>query len=385
MNLELLKPEVQEWISSNLNSPLPQLAFQKSPFPNISTSELLTQINSKKKLKSKVKWLTKEKNIIYPPSLNLEQSSSWETATYKAQLFRNANQILDLTGGFGIDSLAFAETATVIHTEPHLELQSIAERNFKTLKKNIKSYHASAKEIIEKFPSSSYYYLDPSRRDENQNKVFLISDLNPNPVEIIKKIQTFKKIVIKLSPLFDLTALAKVFSNASCFHIIAVRNEVKEILVEIDEEKNKYLEIKAINLSTDDEVYHFIWQEAYKPQTFCGVKSYLYEPNVAIQKTQNFLKLETQFNITKLAPNTHLWAADEFFANFPGRVFKFLKPLENLKKELKNESVQIIHRNFPEKIQVLKKRYKFRADGQKPVFFTSDTESNLCFWAKQMK
>lgn len=385
MNLELLRPEVQEWISLNLNTPLHQLAFQKSPFSNISTLELLTQIKGKKKLKSKVEWLSKKDNIIYPPSLNLEQSSSWSTASYKAKLFRNASQISDLTGGFGIDSLAFAEIAPVVHTEPDLELQNIAKQNFKTLEKNIQSHHLSAEEIIEKFPLSTHYFIDPSRRDANKNKVFLMADLNPNPVEIMKKIQGFKKIVIKLSPLFDLTVLADFFSQASCFHVVAVKNEVKEILVEIDQENNNHLKIKAINLDTDDDIYQFYWQEKYQPRKFCGVKKYLYEPNAAIQKTQNFLSLEKNFNLTKLAPHTHLWTADEYFKNFPGRVFKFLKPLENFKKELKNKSIQVIHRNFPEKIHVLRKRYQFHADGQNPVFFTSDCEKNICFWAEQMR
>lgn len=386
MNTNILKPEVQDWIRKHKNEILQNLAFKKSPFSQVSMQELLVQINGIKKLKNKVEWLSKTDNILYPPSLNLEQSSSWETAKYKANIFEENKEIIDLSGGFGIDSIAFAKKSLkVTHLEPNEELQNIAKHNFKTLNLPIDSQAISAEDFLKNNKKTDGFFLDPSRRDKNKNKVFLLEELSPNPLEILNKIPVFSKILIKLSPLFDLNSILEKFPSIDTIHIVAVKNEVKEILVEINQNDVKKTKIKAVNLASFHEDYIFYWEDSYKTISFGSLQRFIYEPNASIQKSQNFNHLEQKFGLQKLATNTNLWSSDELYLDFPGRIFEFTKNVNNLKKELKNKSIQIIHRNFPENINVLKKRYKFTPDGTLPLFFTSDREKNLIFWAKSIK
>ena len=108
LNKALLQPEVQEFINNNLKTDLPQLILRGSDFPQISIQEIATQIETKRKAEKKIPLWFSTENIIYPKSLNLEQTSSQITATYKAEQIEGKS-LIDLTGGFGIDSFFFAE------------------------------------------------------------------------------------------------------------------------------------------------------------------------------------------------------------------------------------------------------------------------------------
>ena len=103
MNKDLLHTEVQLFINQNLNSDLTKLVLRGSPFPHIRIQELVEQIKSKSKVKRKLPVWFHSKQIFYPNSIHLEQSSSEITAKYKASLV-SGHDLIDLTGGFAIDT-----------------------------------------------------------------------------------------------------------------------------------------------------------------------------------------------------------------------------------------------------------------------------------------
>ena len=72
---KITAPEVQKYISENLNSDLTKLLLKKSPFPEVSMQEIAQQIKGKQIAAKKFPFLLKE-NIVFPPHLNLEQASS---------------------------------------------------------------------------------------------------------------------------------------------------------------------------------------------------------------------------------------------------------------------------------------------------------------------
>ena len=133
MNSKLLHPEVQQFIEAHLNTDLSKLIFKGSPFNEVSIQEIATQIAAKKKAKSKLPSWFSHQNIYYPPKLNLEQTSSEITANYKAQLV-SGSSLIDLTGGFGVDSWAFSKKIPkLVHCEINEELSAIAKHNFNEL------------------------------------------------------------------------------------------------------------------------------------------------------------------------------------------------------------------------------------------------------------
>ena len=107
MNDHILNTGVQKFISQNINTDTLSVLLKKSPFKDVSSKELVEQIEAKKKCQKKLpKWFS-TKQIYYPNKLNIEQTSSEKTAQYKASLLTKKT-VIDTTGGFGIDSYYFS-------------------------------------------------------------------------------------------------------------------------------------------------------------------------------------------------------------------------------------------------------------------------------------
>ena len=144
---------------------------------------LIHQMVSAKKMKSKIPAWAANTNIFYPPTLSLEQSSSQQTALFKAALI-NGKKCIDLTGGMGIDSYFFAQQfENVITVEKNTELANIALHNFAVLNQLNVSFAVGvdAIDFIHQYKlSSDLIYIDPARRNKQGNKVAGFADCEPN-------------------------------------------------------------------------------------------------------------------------------------------------------------------------------------------------------------
>ena len=80
VNFEILSSEVQQFIDDNLNTDIHKILLSKSKFTDVSSKELVEQIESKVKSKSKLPTWFATDNIYYPNKLNLSQTSSEITA-----------------------------------------------------------------------------------------------------------------------------------------------------------------------------------------------------------------------------------------------------------------------------------------------------------------
>lgn len=381
MELERLKnQEVQDWIETHKFESLHRLAFKKSPFEYINMQDLLQQIQGRKIASKKFPDYDK-KGIIFPPKINLEQTSSKITADYKASLV-NGEVIVDITGGLGIDCTSFASKfRQVYHIESNRELQAMAKSNFSCLGlKNIQSFSQDGIMFINEYKGEiDVLYIDPSRRDGNKNRVFLLEEMTPDLLQHSSMLQEkAKTILLKLSPLIDLSYLIQTLPNIQEIHIVAVKNEVKEVLVKIQIFQPGSVRIYAVNLDTAQDNFVFDAEHAKGIQTVVGeLKDFLYEPNAAIQKSGGNEILANQFNLKKLHVNTQLFTSDEFHKDFPGRIFEVGEKIKSPKKELKNQSIMAIHRNFPENLIQLRKKYKFTTDGLEPVLFARNLDHVL--------
>lgn len=381
----LTQPDVQQWIQEHRNENVYNLALKKSPFADLQMSDLVQQIQAWQIAKKKFPRLFDGKPIVFPPKINLEQTSSANTAAYKTQIIQGKTMV-DITGGFGIDSLYFAKTfERVIHIEHHKNLQELAAYNFKILNQtNIESIHADGLAYLTHNQTyGDILYVDPSRRNPNQQKVFLLEDLSPNVLESIEswKMQ-FSEIWIKLSPMIDLAYLIQHIPFISQIYLIAVKNELKEVLIQI--KKNEKAQITAVNLETNHPQISFLWNQTLPNTPYSDLQDYMYEPNVAIQKSGFNDALVQTYAIKKLSPNSQLFTSNQLIADFPGRIFKVYGFIKNPKKELKNKAIQAIHRNFPESLNSLKKKYKFTTDGTNVVIFTQSQNRVLMIDATQM-
>lgn len=379
MNLfePILNPEVQKFIAEHSNVNLAQFLLKKSPFENVSIQELAQQIKGRQIAQKKFPFLLKD-NIIFPPHLNIEQASSQDTAETKSCDLKG-NSFLDLTCGFGIDAYFLSknfEEVTLI--EQNSQLLNIVKHNWKTLgrKANFinKDLELFLKENQQKF---DLIYLDPARRDNQNNKKFLLEDLSPNIIEIQDTLLNFsKKVIIKLSPLIDLKSLQRQIKSIEKIEIIAVKNEVKEIVLHLIPNFEKQPKIIAKNLkSNETDFSFFIEEENLASAEYSDALKYLYIPNNAVLKSGAFNLISQKFNLKKLHPNSHLYTSDELIGNFCGRVFRVEEISSKILK--KGEQFNIISKNYPLSPEQIKNKYKLKDGGENYLFFTQSIKGKI--------
>ena len=386
MNRFILNTDKQEFIEKNLNSNTHALILKGSAFEGVDIKELTEQIEAKKKCESKLKTWFQTPNIYYPNKLNIEQTSSETTALIKSRLISGIS-LLDLTGGFGVDSYYFSKQfKTVIHCEVNAKLAEIATHNFTILQaKNVTTKCTDGIEFLKTLKENfDWIYIDPSRRDTQKNKKFLIEDCSPN----ISTIQDLvfdhcENVLIKMSPMLDISSTLHTLKNVSTIYIVAVKNEVKELL--FHQEKGIQSEV-TINTSNTyfggTEHFSFkISQEKSAEATLNIPKHYLYEPNAAVMKSGAFKLVSEQYKLDKLNINTHLYTSVDLIKDFPGKIYKINSTHPYHKKTLKRliggQKANLKTRNFPEKIETIKKYFKISDGGDNYLFFTCSLEGKI--------
>lgn len=374
----MLNPEIQLFINDNIDVTIEKLALQKNPFPETGWISILNQIEAKTKAKEKLPTWFNSKNILYPAKISIEQTSSEKTALYKSSIV-SGESLIDLTGGFGIDAYYFAKkTNKVIHCEINNELSNIVKHNFKVLNcTNIECFSGDSLEIVTKLEHQwDWIYIDPSRRNDVKGKVFMLKDCLPNvPVNLAFYFKHSTKILIKTAPILDIRSGLIELKNVKTVHIIALENEVKELLWEIHKDFNEPITLKTANILKDKiEVFEFILDENKKTPTYNLPCNYLYEPNSAIMKSGGFEEVATQFNLDKLHKHSHLYTSNALI-DFPGRIFKIEKTIPYTKSEMKlnleNSKANISIRNFPETVENIRKKWKIKEGGNTYCFFST--------------
>ncbi|VBB44311.1 conserved hypothetical protein [uncultured Paludibacter sp.] len=370
----------KEFIEKNANKDVKSLALKKTSSKDIDLALAIRQIEGMQKVKNKIPTFFHCPTLFYPPKLSLEQSSSEITAKYKSTHCKGT-KIVDLTGGFGIDCFFLSGNFNEsVYIEKQKELCDLAEHNFKQLgSKNIKIINTAAEDFLLTEFTSDWIYLDPARRKESGAKAVLLSDCEPNVAELQEKLlEKAENVMIKLSPMFDLSQLQRELKNIREIHIIAVENECKEILVILKRNYNESIQIKNVHFpkNKSQEVFEFTEDEEKKcVSNFANdVKKYLYEPNAAILKSGAFKIIGEKHSFYKLHINSHLYNSDELKRNFQGRIFEVKETLifnkENIRK-LKIEKANISVRNFPLSVDELRKKLKIKEGGDKYIFATT--------------
>lgn len=382
MNPAILQSEVQDYINQNLKTDPTTLILKGVPFHKVRATEVVEQIEAKGRCKKKLPTWFQQSNIYYPNKLNIEQTSSELTAEYKSHLI-SGKTLIDLTGGFGVDAYYFGKIfQQVTHCELDADLSGIVKHNFETLKAN--NINMIAEDGLSYLKSSSkdydWIYVDPSRRHDSKGKVFFLKDCLPNIPEHLELLWSHSKnVLIKTSPLLDITIGLNELEYVKTIHIVAVNNEVKELLWILEHGFSGNIKIKTINLKNNgNEHFDFFMEDETQVETvYSEPLSYLYEPNSAIMKSGGFNSVIEAFRVKKLHKHSHLYTC-ETLIEFPGRAFIILKSIPYNKKQIKALSIQnanITTRNFPDTVQNIRKSFKIKDGGNDYLFFTTDVRN----------
>lgn len=338
--------------------------------------EVVAQIAVAAKAKDKLPTWYETPGIYYPSKLSVEQTSSEITARYKASLI-GGESLIDLTGGFGVDAYFFAQqVARVIHCEIQPDLSAIALHNFRQLGVgNIECRVGDGTQILRDHCSRfDWIYVDPARRHDIKGKVFRLADCQPDVTSLLN--EYFSKagnILIKTSPLIDLTSGLRDLRFVKEVHIVAVQNEVKELLWLLEDGFTGDVIIQTINFGKDIQEFSFTWGSGAREAHAAPVR-YLYEPNAALMKSGGFGAISQAFQMSSLNKHAHLFTSDTLL-DFPGRRFEIQEILPYGK-----EAVNIISmlpaanlsvRHFPESVADLRKRTRLKDGGDTYIFFTT--------------
>ena len=357
---------------------------------------LARQTEGRKIIANKLPSWAGNMSILFPVKISLEQCSSEATAIYKTGLIRGES-LVDLTGGFGVDcSFLSKNFSSVDYVEQNEELCQIAEHNFAALGLNIRVNNAESVSFLVDMPSVDCIYIDPARRDIKGKKTADLSLCSPNLLEIrdilLEKCNT---LLIKLSPMFDISSALEVFPECKQVHVVSVKNECKELLLLVEGGFCGETEIVCVELGIRNEELGISVQTSGEPSllelsrvkpeitsvasnlrkekgeiiSYSLPKAYLYEPNASIMKAGLFKTVANKYNVQKLHPSTHLYTSEELVPNFPGRSFEIKRVTKVQKKEIQDiEKANLSTRNFPGNVADLRKKLKLKDGGDVYIF-----------------
>jgi 16S rRNA G966 N2-methylase RsmD len=386
MNPAILDEAVQHFINTHLKDDVHKLAMSISPFAHVSAQELAGQILAKRRSEKKLPSWFNASRIYYPPMISIEQCSSEKTAAYKSSLIEG-DHVLDLTGGFGVDCFAFSKKAKkVTHCELIPELSMIAAHNARQLQvSNMEFLNTDGLTFLANTTESfGTTYIDPARRGKS-GKVFMLKDCSPNVVEHLDLLLSkAKRVIIKTSPLLDLSAGIDELKHVAEVQIISVKNECKELLFILDAgSNNPHPKITSVTINAQIKKVSFVRSSRNSEPGIDHVttesneqaennhKRYLYEPDVALLKSGEFNTIGEIFKLKKLDVQSHLYISDQINPEFPGRIFELNETLT--KKELKKQKDlfgNVIVRNYPAKPEDLIKAFKIKPSQDEFLIFT---------------
>ena len=357
-----------------------RLALEVRKYPEVDAHFALDQIAGRQKSRTKLPSWAEVDDLIFPPSVSMEQCSSEATASYKSSLV-SGESLVDLTGGFGVDFSFLANRfSSAVYVERQEHLCHIAEHNFKVLGlSHVQVVNDNAEHYLATMPVVDLIYLDPARRDGAGNRVFRLDDCTPNVVQLLDLLLTKgRHVMIKLSPMLDVSQALRQLRGVSEVHIVSVAGECKELLLLLSAKHEGDVKIVCVN---DGQTFTYrLGEPVVMPMQWSGELPaegdlYLYEPNASMMKAGCFGQLAQRYGLQAVAQQSHLFVAERPISDFQGRKFVVNDITTLNSKKLKQKLAGITQanvavRNFPLKAAELAKRLRLKDGGSVYIFGT---------------
>lgn len=368
---------MQDFIRQFANEDPKTIVLKQQTISGIPASFIADQVSGRRKAKEKIPAYSANPFVVFPPPVNLEQSSSQATAEFKADFIRQnlVDRIIaaDLTGGLGIDSFFFSKVfREVDYVDADQNILEIARHDHEQLGASNVHHHLSTavdflRETTKKF---DFIFIDPSRRKEGNQKVNSLTQSEPNVVALQDVIfDKSQYCLIKASPLFDIHLALKELKHVRTVIVMSVKNECRELLFFQDKEFSGEPIIQAINILRNNvDCFEFkLSSEKEQGVELSLPGKYLYEPNASILKAGAFKTISGRFRLYKIHPNTHLYTSDALVKGFPGRIFEIDAIVRSDAKAMKTffpeGKANVLTRNYPLSPDALKKKLRL-TDGE---------------------
>lgn len=399
--------DTKQFIADHLHDDVSELAL-KTRNAEVNLALALRQIEARQLLRKKVPSWSENDELLFPARLSIEQCSSEATAQYKTSLLKGLS-FADLTGGLGVDCWFISQNFQhTDYVEANPELCELAEHNFVALsvsktrdldnptpaqrsvglqatppdpsaseRRDFTIYNESAEDYLHHCGPLDGLFIDPARRDTYGRKTVSIADCTPNVVELqALMLQKARRVMIKLSPMLDISQALKELRHVKEIHVVAVENECKELLFILEPDFDGEPVFTCVNLQTEQPLVSFSLNDE-KSSALSLAKEparYLYEPNAAVMKGGCYRLLTQRYEVQKFHRNSHLYTSSELVPNFAGRIFEiddwalYGKKANALLDGVDKASIAV--RNFPMTVAELRKKLKI-ADGDQIYLFAT--------------
>lgn len=362
----------------------------------------LMQIDCRKQTGRKLSRYLQHDGFYFPSALSAQQASHQDIGRYHAQKAGSGLRVLDLTAGLGIDAM---EIATAGNQVVAIEIEAW---KCEVLRHNASVMRIDSLEVVcgdaysyiyeEAEPDSfDLIFIDPARRDNENRKTHLFADCSPDINRMLDRmLEIAPTVVVKSSPLLDVTELLRHYPQLSEITAVAWHGECKELLLKFSrlaERQNICLKAENLLSSAEAELFSFsidgqsenVHKWNTQPKRYISGEElttlsdggwWLYEPNAAVMKLGCWQMIADQFPDTiKIAPATHLYVSRRYLEDFPGRKVRIVAtPNSRELKKLKGTRLTVVCRNYPERAENLRKRYGL-AEGRDKFLYAFSTEN----------
>lgn len=261
-----MRESFYRFVRDHADDDVSELLLSAGRYPDVDVKTAAVQIRARARIKDKLPSWHRKERLFYPSVLSVEQCSSEPTARYKQQLVRDNDVLCDLTGGLGVDAFFFSQKMRrVIYVEKNEAYCEAARYNMPLLgadgidiiqddavemvmqkklpavvaagiSRGIAPHVAAAGKNVRvgdpRINDANVFYIDPSRRGAGDKRTFALRDCEPDLTMLMPiLLENGRKVIAKLSPMLDITAVLSQLSAVREVHILSVKNECKELLI----------------------------------------------------------------------------------------------------------------------------------------------------------
>lgn len=379
--------EFIDFVNVHKDEDTARLLLSAARYPSIDMPAAVQQIEGLRTAREKWPGLLACEEFFYPPRLNREQSSSEATARYKASIISSddcqLSTIADLTGGMGVDTLAFAKVAQhVDYVERDPQLCALMEHNLRALRiDNVSVHCADSMEWLTAAGRYDLLFVDPARRAASGRKVAAFEDCMPNILEYDEMLRMHcRLLMVKASPMIDIDLGCRQLGNVNEVHVVGVKGECKEVLFVCGEPQGEpRITCGEVSFTRSEEA-------ATEARYVKTMGRYLYEPDAMLMKGGPFKIIAVRYGIEQLGHNTHLYTSEKRLDGFPGRVFEVLQELKLGRKEvaavIPDGKAHVVTRNYPMEAAALQRQLGLREGGDVFVVATCVGDRKCGFLCK---
>lgn len=273
-------------------------------------------------------------DFTFPSVALAEMSTSDAVADIHANMVGKSCRVLDMTAGLGIDTFHFATNGCNVTA---IELSSDAAR---TLESNSRvlgledfvrviaadsmSWLASSGECFD------VIFIDPARRDTSGRHVALKQCMPDITGSIDAFLTKAKRIIIKLSPMVDISYAKKELGISHCdVTVIGTSRECKEVVLTVSDDCHTMKDDNISCVTIGKGAYQYVSDPAFHSADPTAGQ-YLMQPYPAVMKGTGG-KVP---GFAKLHPSTHLYVSKDMQTEFPGLHYRIVDCIPFNKREL---------------------------------------------------